>query len=507
MMENKTKIDLKNTSIFITGAAGFIGSNLAKRILTTVEGAKVVGLDNMNHYYDVRLKEARLDELNKFENFSFVKGNLADNETITTIFEQYKPQTVVNLGAQAGVRYSITNPDAYVEANLIGFYNILEACRHSYDEGHTPVEHLVYASSSSVYGSNKKVPYSTDDKVDNPVSLYIISNCNKLYTLYDNNKTEALKHPYLSVVHMIGTFISRKKTNSVAKSRQYRWEHFYKKIIPELTKEYDVAIAYMQREQTYFLVDKVKATKKIAWVHNEYSQLGHFKEMDLEYFEKVDKVVTISDLCAKDLKKNFPSIAEKFVVLPNLTSSQVIRNLAKEFYPPEFKRDVLNIVSIGRLNAQKGFEFALEAALELKKSRVKFHWVVLGIGSLKEELEKKREELGVQDCFEFIGARENPYAYMKNADVLVQSSRFEGKSVVLDEGKILCCPIVTTNYPTVYDQINEDEGVIVGMSGKEIADGIMKILKEPRRYSEYLSRHEYGNEKEIEGYYQLFDLQ
>ena len=172
MMENKTKIDLKNTSIFITGAAGFIGSNLAKRILTTVEGAKVVGLDNMNHYYDVRLKEARLDELNKFENFSFVKGNLADNETITTIFEQYKPQTVVNLGAQAGVRYSITNPDAYVEANLIGFYNILEACRHSYDEGHTPVEHLVYASSSSVYGSNKKVPYSTDDKVDNPVSLY-----------------------------------------------------------------------------------------------------------------------------------------------------------------------------------------------------------------------------------------------------------------------------------------------------------------------------------------------
>lgn len=125
MMENKTKIDLKNTSIFITGAAGFIGSNLAKRILTTVEGAKVVGLDNMNHYYDVRLKEARLDELNKFENFSFVKGNLADKETITTIFEQYKPQIVVNLGAQAGVRYSITNPDAYVEANLIGFYTVL----------------------------------------------------------------------------------------------------------------------------------------------------------------------------------------------------------------------------------------------------------------------------------------------------------------------------------------------------------------------------------------------
>ena len=169
---NKTKINLRNKSVFITGVAGFIGSNLAKRLLSTVEGVKVVGLDNMNHYYDVRLKEARLNELEQFDNFSFVKGNLADKAVIESIFEQYKPEIVVNLGAQAEVRYSITNPDAYVEANLIGFYNILEACRHSYDEGHTPVEHLVYASSSSVYGSNKKVPYSTDDKVDNPVSLY-----------------------------------------------------------------------------------------------------------------------------------------------------------------------------------------------------------------------------------------------------------------------------------------------------------------------------------------------
>lgn len=169
---NKTKINLRNKSVFITGVAGFIGSNLAKRLLSTVEGVKVVGLDNMNHYYDVRLKEARLNELEQFDNFSFVKGNLADKAVIESIFEKYKPEIVVNLGAQAGVRYSITNPDAYVEANLIGFYNILEACRHSYDEGHTPVEHLVYASSSSVYGSNKKVPYSTDDKVDNPVSLY-----------------------------------------------------------------------------------------------------------------------------------------------------------------------------------------------------------------------------------------------------------------------------------------------------------------------------------------------
>ena len=157
---------MQGNVVFITGSSGFIGSNLAKRILTTEPDTKVIGLDNMNDYYDVRIKEARLAELQKFENYTFIKGNLADKALVNSIFEQYHPDIVVNLGAQAGVRYSITNPDAYIESNVIGFYNILEACRHY------PVEHLVYASSSSVYGSNKKVPYSTDDKVDNPVSLY-----------------------------------------------------------------------------------------------------------------------------------------------------------------------------------------------------------------------------------------------------------------------------------------------------------------------------------------------
>jgi nucleoside-diphosphate-sugar epimerase len=162
-MENN---DLKNESIFITGVAGFIGSFLAKRLFETVAGVKIIGLDNMNDYYDVRLKESRLEELNQNKNFIFIKGNLADNELIMSIFKEYKPKIVVNLGAQAGVRHSITNPDAYVESNLVGFFNILDGCRHY------PVEHLVYASSSSVYGNNKKIPYSTEDKVDNPISFY-----------------------------------------------------------------------------------------------------------------------------------------------------------------------------------------------------------------------------------------------------------------------------------------------------------------------------------------------
>ena len=157
---------LNNKTVFVTGVAGFIGSNLAKRLLKEFDGIKVVGIDNMNDYYDVSIKEWRLKELQSNTSFTFFKGSIADKEIINNIFEEYKPSVVVNLAAQAGVRYSITNPDAYIEANLIGFYNILEACRHN------EVEHLVYASSSSVYGSNKKVPYSTEDKVDNPVSLY-----------------------------------------------------------------------------------------------------------------------------------------------------------------------------------------------------------------------------------------------------------------------------------------------------------------------------------------------
>lgn len=165
-------IELENKTILVTGAAGFIGSNLVKRIYKEVPSAKVVGIDNMNAYYDVSLKEFRLKELEEYSDFTFVKGNIADKELINNLFDEYKPSIVVNLAAQAGVRYSITNPDAYVESNLVGFFNILEACRHSYDDGQSGVEHLVYASSSSVYGSNKKVPYSTDDKVDNPVSLY-----------------------------------------------------------------------------------------------------------------------------------------------------------------------------------------------------------------------------------------------------------------------------------------------------------------------------------------------
>ena len=159
-------------NILITGIAGFIGSNVGERLLKENSNVNIIGIDNLSDYYDVNIKNYRLVKLTKYNNFKFIKGNIADKELINNIFNEFNPDIVINLAAQAGVRYSIINPDAYVESNLIGFYNILEACRHSYDNDKKGVEHLVYASSSSVYGMNKKVPYSTEDKVDNPVSLY-----------------------------------------------------------------------------------------------------------------------------------------------------------------------------------------------------------------------------------------------------------------------------------------------------------------------------------------------
>ena len=182
----KTKVDLNNKTILVTGSAGFIGFYLTKRLLEEIKKVKVIGFDSVNDYYDVSLKEWRLEQLSKYDNFTFVKGNLADKELVNKVFKEYKPSVVVNLAAQAGVRYSIDHPDVYIESNIIGFYNILEACRYN------PVEHLVYASSSSVYGGNTKVPFSTDDKVDNPVSLYaatkksneLLAHCySKLYNI------------------------------------------------------------------------------------------------------------------------------------------------------------------------------------------------------------------------------------------------------------------------------------------------------------------------------------
>ena len=199
-MRMKQKIDLNGKTILVTGSPGFIGANLVLRLLKELTGGTVISLDNMNDYYDPRLKEYRLSLIEKKAETAaakhvFIKGSIGDKALVDQVFAEYKPDVVVNLAAQASVRYSIDHPDVYIESNIIGFYNILEACRHSYDNGAKGVEHLVYASSSSVYGGNKKVPFSTDDKVDNPVSLYAAT----------KKSNELLAHAYSKLYNIPST--------------------------------------------------------------------------------------------------------------------------------------------------------------------------------------------------------------------------------------------------------------------------------------------------------------
>ena len=228
------------------------------------------------------------------------------------------------------------------------------------------------------------------------------------------------------------------------------------------------------------------------------------------YFEKANGVISISDKCVEILKRTFPDLKNKFYMLPNLTSATFIRKLATESFPKEYVEGVPVLLSIGRLTRQKGFDFAIEVAAILKEKNILFKWFIIGTGELEKQLKTKINEKEVSDHIILLGARENPYPYIKNCDILVQTSRWEGKSVVLDEAKILCKPIVVTNYPTVHDQIVDGkEGMIVSTNAEDIADGIQKMLeKEELRngFSKYLEVHEYGNQDEIQKYIDLIEM-
>ena len=341
-----------------------------------------------------------------------------------------------------------------------------------------------------------------------PPQVHMIEGGVELSCLYATKRKEQLsiKHPILSAEHFLFTFISRKRTASLEGSRQYRWVNYYQKRIPPLKKRYDIAISYLQVEQLYYLVDKVTAGRKLAWIHTDYSKVNTDREIDLAYLSRVDGVVSISDECVNILKELFPPIADKCYMLPNISSSKVIWELSAAFYPEEYSKDgVLTLISIGRIAKQKHFDLAIQTAAELKKRGVKFRWYVLGDGSLRNELEQMIVKLDVKDCFAFIGLRSNPYPYIRYADILVQTSLYEGKSVVLDEAKILCTPIVSTNYATVRDQVSDHEGIVVEMTGAAIADGIQQMAEDKERYAAYLSEHEYDNTACIKDYEALID--
>lgn len=294
-------------------------------------------------------------------------------------------------------------------------------------------------------------------------------------------------------------------------ARQKRWTKFYKALLPKLDSEYDVAIGYLEGDASYYVIDKVNAKRKILWVHSNFDNIKKNEDVSVykEYFREADKVVSISDKCVQVLQDNYPDMRNKFVFLPNLTSSVVLKNTAKAAIDEKFLKDIFNIVSVGRLTEAKGFDMAIDALKILKERKVPVHWWIVGDGELRECLEKQVRSNGVEQYLTFLGSKSNPYPYMNNADLIVQTSRWEGKSVVLDEAKILGKPILATAYATVKDQVeNGKEGVIVEMNAESIAKGIECLVEDEsvlNRIRNYLMARDYGNQSEIVKYYKLFD--
>ena len=307
---------------------------------------------------------------------------------------------------------------------------------------------------------------------------------------------------------IIGTLAAKVHESTPGARAGYRWEHYYTKKIPMLTKQYDVAFAYITGETMFYTVEKVQANRKICFVHNDYKTANHPKKYDYRYFEKLDGIASISKLCCDVLEEEFPEFSDKIWCIENITSSAVIKKRAVEFVPKEIT-GTNNILSVGRLMSQKGFDLAISAASILKKRNMDFHWYIVGDGELRKDLENQIENEGLQSEFTILGIKENPYPYIKACTIFAQTSRYEGKSVVLDEAKILAKPIVVTNYATVNDQIiDRREGIVVDMTPEGIANGIAELLgnKQLRKSLEnYLSLHEYGNQIEIEKYYKYIE--
>ncbi len=305
---------------------------------------------------------------------------------------------------------------------------------------------------------------------------------------------------------LLGTACSKLGGKTRKERMAFRWKHFYKKVIPVLPGSYDVAVAYVGTEVLYYVADRVQARKKYVWIHNDYRAAAYSKKDDTPYFEKIDGIVSVSEDCVRVLQEEFPQYRDKIYLTQNITSSAAVRRMAEEYIPAEYK-DTCNILSVGRLSRQKGFDMAIQAAALLKKQGVKFCWYVIGEGDQKENLTQMLKTCDVADCFFLLGTRSNPYPYMKHCTFLAQTSRFEGKSVVLDEAKILAVPILATAYPTVADEIHDGaEGLVTAMTAEGIAQGIMNMTPQLcKKFQTYLNSREYGNQAEVIKYRKLLD--
>lgn len=289
--------------------------------------------------------------------------------------------------------------------------------------------------------------------------------------------------------------------------RGFRWKHFYTHVIDEVPGHYDTAISFINGQVLYFVDEKVAADRKIVFYHGDYRSAHYSSKYEEPHLQRMDGIYAISPECLAIFQSVFPEMQEKTGYLPNIVSPKVIRSRAKEFYPPEYKSDETIILTVARVTHEKGVDIAIEAAAELKRRGLKFTWYELGKGVAGDsELNRCRgliNEFGVADVFKLLGPRENPYPYIANADIVVQPSRFEGKSVVLDESKILGKPIVATAYPTVVDQVSNAEGVVVDIDPAALANGIESLVIDGRRIAEiaeHLRGTDYGNTCYIEDY-------
>ncbi|MCD7033152.1 glycosyltransferase [Metabacillus sp. GX 13764] len=331
----------------------------------------------------------------------------------------------------------------------------------------------------------------------------------KEFIFFDMPIKKAIKKGFLMgridiVINRVGAgFIYKKERNS-ARCEQRVWKRIRKTLMP-LEKNYDAAIGYLEKNPVYFCIEMVKAKKKIGFIHNDYEKLGMDSNIDKNYFDKLDHLITVSNECANVLKKNFPLFINKIEVMQNIVSPAVIKKLSLE---EAVKKDSnVHIVSVGRLNYQKGFEFAIHACKTLSTEGHRLRWDIIGEGEERETLERLINEAGLKGTINLLGIKENPYPYIRRADIYVQPSRFEGKSIAVDEAKILQKPIIVTNFSTAKDQINDGfNGLIVDMNGDSIAEGIKKLIENPdigKKLGLNLSKEKLGTEMEIQKFYRF----
>lgn len=285
------------------------------------------------------------------------------------------------------------------------------------------------------------------------------------------------KGALVSAVRPVATALARISSKNSNRRTQLRWKYAYKHVISSCPIAYDIACGYLDGEAVYYVVDKINAKKKYGWNQNDYDSLGFCPADDIPYFDRLDNIITLTDECSQILKRNFPDHANKILQIPPIVTADYIRSCANLFVPEEYTdEDGVRFISVGRLVEQKGFDFAIDAAAILKQSGFHFKWYIIGNGILKDALQKQIADRDVADCVILLGERGNPYPYIQHADIFVQPSRFEGKSVILNECKMLCKPILATNYPTVKDQITHGvDGVIVDMQAQAIAEGLRQL--------------------------------